>query len=105
MLRKWGGGINCARRKICNVANIPQIASSISFLFFFFFNRPVAAKIARASGRKLFLGTRGERDSVNFQHTNARAGLAILIDAGAEEKEEKLFAQLVYWQIQFPDQR
>lgn len=30
---------------------------------------------------------------------------AILIDASAEEKEEKLFAQLVYWQIQFPDQR
>lgn len=36
---------------------------------------------------------------------NARAGRAILIDAGAGEKEEKLFAQLVYWQIQFPDQR
>lgn len=29
----------------------------------------------------------------------------ILIDASAGEKKEKLFAQLVYWQIQFPDQR
>jgi len=36
---------------------------------------------------------------------NARARRAFLIDAGAWEKEEKLFAQLVYWQIQFPDQR
>lgn len=36
---------------------------------------------------------------------NARTRRTFLIDAGAWEKEEKLFAQLVYWQIQFPDQR
>lgn len=63
-------------------------------------------KSQEQAGENCFWG-RAERESVNFQHTNARAraGRAILIDAGAGEKEEKLFAQLVYWQIQFPDQR
>lgn len=46
-----------------------------------------------------------ERESVNFHHMNARTGRAFWLMPVQGKKEEKLFAQLVYWQIQFPDQR